>query len=642
MHHRVLRLLAASFLCAPLTTQASAKQASPIPLDVSQFGAMPDDGVDDTAAIQSALDALVSGGSLHFDNPGVYELSRASMAPNAAALLKLENRSGVTITSTRGVALVLTDYDRSNQTVAYPTVLLVRNCNDFSLSGASADHPLVFDTRGGDVNGNHGLPFVQGTVLGVTKTSATIAVRDPEMFMPTTCVPKVWGAWEVIDGQPGTNADWEGIDMTARAPSNGVQPMTLRFNMQSYKLPHENWSIGSEVVALLNNSSTFVLMVQNCRGTVVLRDLLAHHLPGKFLDAQMLDHVEVTNVDVRPRYDWRLLSISRDGINASAKYLNISDCDVVGAGDDAIVANGSGYGKVSAANTAARTFSIGQATDINKWPALVSPGDVIVLMDMSSMDPASYQWASITQWAINAGPPVEVHYSYTNETAGFAQMLNSGSGAFAFNPSWSIYGATVANCTAENIRGVGITARGINTTIRQCTVTRASTLGIHAGGGMVSQYPWFGQGAPPHNLTIEYCTVDSCGGVHPIALTGSIEIAVANGGFIPQYPQGCFDGPRPFYPTSPHAIQNVTVRGNLITGSRRAAIFAANVGGPSGIQILNNVFVDCGTPNNCGRPEYNTAVVLERCGGGQVQGNMFFNCQNKTMVTNSPNVTVGR
>jgi hypothetical protein len=129
--------------------------------------------------------------------------------------------------------------------------------------------------------------------------------------------------------------------------------------------------------------------------------------------------------------------------------------------------------------------------------------------------------------------------------------------------------------------------------------------------------------------------------VHPIALTGSIEVAVATGQFQPQYAQGCFDGPRPIYPTSPHAIQNVTIRGNLITGSRRAAIFAANVGGPSGIQILNNVFVDCGTPNNCGRPEYNTAVVLERCGGGQVQGNLFFNCQNKTMVTNSPTVTVG-
>jgi len=49
-------------------------------IDVAAFGAVPDDGLDDTAAIQAALDANPSGNKIFFFADGVYDIS-GTLAP---------------------------------------------------------------------------------------------------------------------------------------------------------------------------------------------------------------------------------------------------------------------------------------------------------------------------------------------------------------------------------------------------------------------------------------------------------------------------------------------------------------------------------------------------------------------------------
>jgi hypothetical protein len=104
---------------------------------VTKFGAVPNDGKDDTAAIQAAIDAVAKkGGSVLFP-PGTYNLSIQRQLKHPQAL-KLRSGIKLAASTTKGATLKLADrqgnYESIMGTEEYGTPL-----NDFAIQGLTID-----------------------------------------------------------------------------------------------------------------------------------------------------------------------------------------------------------------------------------------------------------------------------------------------------------------------------------------------------------------------------------------------------------------------------------------------------------------------------------------------------------------------
>lgn len=618
----------------------------------SALGILPNGG-DNTAALQAAFAALVSNDTFIFDVPGTY---RVTGLPGSGPILSLSNKSGVTIEAVAGVKILLTGYDRSVQNLPYPNVLSVQGCSDFTLRGASPGSPLVFDTEGASTGTPtvHGLPFLQGTLVsktpGLVAVDGTpqpnelrIAVTDGEMFLPTNCTAAVWSSWESVANQAPRLPTYHGVAIPAgpAAVVNGVltQFVDIQFEAQPYWLPFKDWTVGNQVVATLNNSDSYTVILNACGGNSIVENLLAHHLPGKFCTAAQMDGLVVRNVVARPPSAARRLSVNRDGLNAGGVSLLVEDCHMDLVGDDGIVAQGSAWGRVVPGSCVLTVPTPGgppaglwrvtlePPTTVGKWPALARPGHLVAFLDGATLSPAGADWGVVHSYTVVTLPSNarQVTYTFSATSPNLpTRLLNTTVAAptVAYNPMYSAMGGLVRNCTVTGPRGIGIVVRSLNTTVDFCTITDTLECGIHAGGGFVDAYPWWGAGAPPHNLVVKRCTLTRCGFGGGTLTNGAIEIAVAQSGQKLTGP--CIWGWVPIYASTPDVIQNVTLDDNTIVDYPRAGIFAANVGGTNGITITNNTFVNAGAFNSC-HPEYGHCVALQSCGSGLIQSNTYTN-----------------
>jgi hypothetical protein len=660
---RVLAHAARLTLCCLLGAFAAPAQGdAPTTIyTTSELGILPDNG-DNTSDLQSAFALLDDFDTFYFDVPGTY---RVTGSPGSAPILSLTGKTGVTIRAAADVRILLTGYDRSVQNLPYPSVLSVWNCDSFTLRGDSATSPLVFDTEGANPAAptNFGLPFIQGKVLSVNANvvplsgeipvlnEARIEVTDGEMFLPTTCTPRIWGAWQSDANQSPRHATYEGWAVPVGpvfAGAGGVptQHIDLFFVAQTYLLPFANWTPGSQVVATLNNSDSYIVVLNACGGSSIVENLLAHHLPGSFCTAAQMDGLVVRNVSARPPVTARRLSVNRDGLDAGGVNLRVENCHIDFSGDDGIVAQGTLWGSVVPGSAVINVLTglweveLAAPTTVNTRPTICRPNQLMAFLDGTTLSPASAEWGVVQDWptATQVGGSYRLRYRFSATSPNLPMRLLGATAAapmVSYNPMYSAMGGLVANCTVTGPRGIGIVVRSVNTTVSNCAITDTMECGLHAGGGFVNAYPWWGQGAPPHNLLVQSCLLTRCGLTGGTLTNGAIEIAVAQSGQKLNGP--CIWGWMPIYASTPDVIQNVTLDGNTIVDYPRAGIFAANVGGPSGITITNNTFVNAGAFNPC-HPEYGHCVALQSCGSGLIQSNTYFNYVGKYWQNASGNV----
>lgn len=656
---RVHCLAAPARVLLGLAVVASLAQAQGITRLVTTYGAIPNDGLDDTMALKSALSALQPSDTLLFNAAGTYQVGGPMGTPTVPppGLLQLSGKADITITAVAGVTILLTGYDRNQPNKLYPDVLKVDNCTNFVIAGANPGAPLVFDTRGASspVPGNEGLPFLQGKVVSVTSSTtggpcwARIRVSDAEMLMPGTLQASNWGAWMVDAGRP-TWAQYGGVVKPAGAAAGGIQLVDLTFTPQTWAQPFSHWTVNSDLVVTLNQSDTYCITLWGCQGTVVARDLLAYHLPGKWFSSGACGDLTVDNVDARPKNASRLLSVDRDGVNASGEKMVTRNCDIVLCGDDGIVSNGTALGRV-VPGSVGNTFQAVPPGTISIWPTTVAPGQTIALLD-STLSFSAMEAARITAVSYSSGPgPRTATYTYNPAvtTPNFAANLAAASATnpyYTYNPSWSLSGAAVTNCTVSGARGVGVVVRSVYTSVTNCIIDNTLEVGLHAGGGLADAYPWWNAGAPPHYLAIDSCNLRRCGVPDTgLATRGAIEIAYASGwhlnpGYTPGVPwDPCQSWLEPDYSASADVIQDVSITNTVITDFHRAGIFAANVGGLRGLRVNDCTFANSGPLDTC-HPEYGTAVTAWNCGlSGVVRNNVYTNCQQSFWQNATSNVT---
>jgi parallel beta-helix repeat protein len=656
------RLGVAAALSLALVSAADAQGVPPAPMYVtaSSMGALPNDAIDDTAALKAALEGLTDYSTFHFDLPGVYRVSGPMTNTAPTTLITIQNRTGVSITAVDGVRIEMTGFDRGNQTQYYPELLSVKSCTNFTMSGGSDASPLVVTMQEGDYAGpnpSHGAPFIQGTVLSApTTTTVDLEISAEKLKLPFGLAAKAWGAWHVAGAGRPTNTMYSGshatgIQITPLAAPNsfGKQPVRMTFPAQSWTQGFQLWPVGETVVAVLGMTDVYTIKLHSNNGLVTLRNIHAHHLPGKFMTATSCESLILDDVDCVPEDTTRKISVNRDGINASASSLQVVDCDIAFSGDDGIVAGGTPLGYVDGATVVVGTnyvtFEVVAPLSINPWATYARRGDTLAFLDGLGIVGPKLS-ATVTQMAQVTtasgkiqGNSARQGYTLQNPTSALTALLTQVSPTqpvYTYNATYSTVGASVEHCTVSGTRGIGIVVRGSNTTVSSCTVSDTSMCGLHAGGGLVNQYPWWSAGAPPHNLVVANSTFTRCG-VNPWAATrGAIEIAFASGQTTNSTTSlPCTFQNEPVYSPTRDVIRNVTITDCTLTDFPRAGIFTANVGG---IQVHGNTFANSGALVGC-QPFYGNAVGLESCGWGDVSGNTYVNCQATHLYLNSPNVT---
>ena len=367
---------------------------------VSSYGAVPDDGLDDYSAIQSALDAAVDSGypsTLVQLDAGSYNLS---------ACLLIYGANGLTFS---GVSAAMTTLVGNAMTcaVGYYTstnIVLQQFTVDF--------YPL---------------PFTAGVVSAVTSSSFDLTVVPPHPVMGMagiTTVNDVILYDEVNQRLPlGAVAQIpSGVYFEPGSSSSAVGNSTLRFQLSQ----RSNLVVGSALIVRYSPSNHAI--TGGTTSTITLRSVT---IQASWCMAHAMQATNVVNIDVHVQpAPGRWLSTNFDGINYNdcRGELSVINSSVISNGDDGLSIHDDGWSIASVSNaTAIATSSsypdlvVGQPYWFSRAATPFSPYAMATVAAYISCSTAcSYQLerpgvpdAQVGDWMYSAQPPSLYVYNLT-------------------------------------------------------------------------------------------------------------------------------------------------------------------------------------------------------------------------------------
>lgn len=286
------------------TAAAGAVQPGNV-VDIAAFGALPDDGQDDTPAFLAAFAEVARTRAerlvLH---PGRYDLMAGANPDSPSTLFPIADLNGFTLDG-GGAELMVS---------GATSLFYFANCQDVRLTGFSVDSPRA--------------PFSVGEVIAAE--SRWFDVRVDEEF-PVQGGEAV-GAF--MDYDPGTGLPArQGLDVY-----NGVErteliaPQTLRVHL-AWDIPVP---VGRLVVLRHWVYGHNAIVLQRCRN-VSVEDVTVYTTPGMGLVGIVSEDISLTrfNVLIRPGTR-RLMSATADATHfAGCKgTVSLTDCVFEGMGDD--------------------------------------------------------------------------------------------------------------------------------------------------------------------------------------------------------------------------------------------------------------------------------------------------------------------
>ena len=323
-------------------------------ISVTQYGALPNDGKDDAAALRQAVEACGQGNRLVFAK-GTYDLFTS---------LEIKDKTSLDVDG-NGSTLLLRGFDRTKGRSLFSAIRLLS-------SKYVTIHDFVIDM---DVS-----PNSAGEIVGVGDRYFDVRVFDEFPVTGKEYVDHVMTFYR--DGLP----NGQNMDLYGRLPIEKVADQVLRIGTpRQYDLQE------GEYVCLYHKVYGGVCIYFGDCDQSTLRDVTVHSFPGMgFYSTDRSTNITVERYRVeRPKRTTRLTSTNADG----SKYvhtggmLTIKDCYYEGMGDDAINIHSS-YGKVVQRD--GKTLSMarirrGQEVDVSA--RYVLQGDTVEFYDGKTMVP---------------------------------------------------------------------------------------------------------------------------------------------------------------------------------------------------------------------------------------------------------------
>lgn len=341
-----------TMLLTMVLSHAEAKEIS-----VTQYGARPNDGKDDAAALRRAVDACGEGDRLVFAK-GTYDLF---------ASFEIKNKAGLDVNG-NGSTLLLRGFDRTRGWPVFSAIRLVS-------SKQVTIQDFVIDM---DVS-----PNSAGEIVGVGDRYFDVRVFNEFPVTGEEYVDHVMTFYR--NGLPnGKNMDLYKLD--GGLPVEKVADRVLRIGM------HRRFDLQKgEYVCLYHKVYGGVCIYFGDCDLCTLRDVTVHSFPGMgFYSTDRSTNITLERYRVeRPKGTTRLTSTNADG----SKYvhtggmLTIKDCYYEGMGDDAINIHSS-YGKVVKRDgTTLSIARIRRGEQVDVSARYVLRGDTVEFYDGKTMVP---------------------------------------------------------------------------------------------------------------------------------------------------------------------------------------------------------------------------------------------------------------
>ncbi|SDK56110.1 Pectate lyase superfamily protein [Pedobacter sp. ok626] len=547
-------------------------------IDVTHFGAIPDDGLDDQVALQFILTHLNNGDKVYFPQ-GVYHLS---------AELQLEGKTDIEIygsTTGRRVTLMATGFNPFETSVYGGSLWIVSDCKKVNFHDLmiDVDKPVSINGSvsdiGSDISGAYYMLELGEEFIGYNPNLQDLKIMHQLSYEH--------------DGTPNYHIS------THYNLKEGKYPLIEKMDRLKLKIYNDlaaQLSIGEKINLRLKISGNPCFKFLGVT-TLALSDITIWQWPdfAMYVSDRLNTHFKskdmtLTRVKMKSKPgSARLMSISADGIHIASMEgtFKVRDCEFVGLGDDAI-------------NVHSRMCKIEEITEktvslINGWTnKLVEddwsfPDDVIEFLDgttgkskgtavISSRHLGRYVMKSVLKH-VNPGDFV------VKKTRTPSTVIN--------------------NCTVSRSR-----ARGFVLQSNDVIVSNNKFSGISGSAVLLScdMERWF-EATVIKSALVKGNTIENCGKFLKWndTLIGYGAIAVKTAHEI-----GGIDKPAGVH-------RNITISKNNIKDCANSAIFVSST---DQIKIIDNRIENCS--NRIGIFPYGKyAIYLKNCENDLVQGNKF-------------------
>ncbi|MCG3177959.1 MAG: Alpha-1,3-galactosidase B [Phycisphaerae bacterium] len=438
---------------------------------VRDFGAIPDDGKDDAAAIARAADKLKADGGGQL----VLEKGRYDFSPPASKMgIVFNGAAGVTVDG-NGATLMFSGLMNG---------LGFGKCRDVEVRNLTIDWARP--------------PFSVGKVVATGE--GTFDVQVEEAFPVSGGEPV--GAWMEYDAKTRhpLRQGAEGYDDVASTELLG--PQKLRVKLKGGRVRAR---VGSLVVLRHQVYGYNAINFHECTG-VAVRDVTILTAPGMGVIGHQSADIAIERLSVVPRGE-RIMSTTADAthFNACRGKITMTDCRFAGMGDDATNVHGMWHRIVGVEPDGTVLTKCR-----NDWLMPPSPGDLMELTDPATILPA----ATVKVEAVTVDPAAKVHR--LKLAGGPPKALKEG--WFLGDTDWAPK-LVIRGCRVESNRARGFLIQTRDALVEGNTFRGCTGAGIH----VCTDVGHWTESIGTRDVTIRNNTFEECCGA-TASMNATIEV----------------------------------------------------------------------------------------------------------------------
>lgn len=501
-----------------LLTFASAVMPA-LGLDVTRFGAVADDGKDDTAAFVAAFKAAQTKRDTRIVIPkGRYQLRSDGNPERPDALLPITKLDNLTVEG-RGAELILSGHSR---------VFAFTECNNVAVRGFTIDWERP--------------PFSEGTVIATAPRHFDVKVLDNYPVKGGEPV----GAFMTYHSDTRL-PDGSDLDVyNSVTKTELVSPQVLRVHL------NHDIAVPTGKLLLLRHQvyAGGALAFHRC-SDVKVSDVTVYCTPGMALVCGVCTDVSLErfNVLIRPG-SGRLMSATADATHFSGckGTVSLKDCTFEGMGDDGANIK-SGLYLVVRKRLDEHTV-LGQHN--LKLADLPDPGDKMEMAHVDTLSPFASGKVRRAKMESGEGNVHRVEFeSPLPADLGEGDVLGNSSRAPKLR---------MRHCTVRANRARGVLCQTRDAIIEDCTFQNCTGAGVM----VLTEVVYFFESIGTRNVTVRNNKFVDCN-----MGAASAEAALCALAYLKDFA----------YPPRPGVHRDVLFEGNRITGTKESAIFAVGVDG---------------------------------------------------------------
>jgi len=488
-------------------------------LSVTDYGAVPNDGEDDTAAFLEAFREAQSNCDNLIQIPeGRYTLRADGNPKTRGVLFPVSNVNGLTIEG-QGAELMMS---------GKAAIFFFEECQNIAVKGLTVDWERP--------------PFSQGTVIASTPNSFDIQIEDNFPVEGGEPVGAFMSYDPVTRLPDGKNLDvYKAVERTEL-----VGPQLLRVHLNRHiPVPVETLLVLRHEVYGAN-----VLRFDRC-SDVSVSDVTVYSGPGMGLVARITTNISLKHFNVLVRPDsGRLMSTTADATHFSGckGTVSLEDCTFEGMGDDGVNIKSGLYLMVRKRlddHTVLCQHNL-------KMPDLPDEDDIL---EMSHMD-------TLLPFASGKVKAAEIDLGSENlHRISFAQELPAElhEGDVLGNAS-RVAALRMRNCTVRADRSRGVLCQTRDAIIENCTFRNCRSAGVL----VLTETTYFHESIGTRNVTVRGNLIENCN-LSPTRTEGALAVLA----WLPGNA----------YPPKPGVHRDVIFENNRIINTANSAIFAVGVDG---------------------------------------------------------------